>query len=38
MIGALGTITKKIGTGYLEIRGHMETMESIALLRSARIL
>ena len=40
VIGALGTITKGFVQGLedLEIRGRMETVQTTALLRSARIL
>ena len=40
IIGALGTVTKGFVKGLeeLEIRGCVETIQKIALLRSARIL
>ena len=40
VIGALGTIPKRLIKGFedLEIRGQIETIQTIALLRSARIL
>ena len=40
VIGALGTVTNRLalGLGELEIRGHVETIQTTALLRSARIL
>ena len=40
VIGALGTITKGLIKGLedLEIRGQVETIQTTALLRSARIL
>ena len=39
VIGALGTVTKGLIQGLedLEIRGRMETIQTTALLRSARI-
>ena len=40
VIGALGTVTKGLIQGLkdLEIRGRVETIQTTALLRSARIL
>ena len=40
VIGALGTATKGLikGLGDLEIKGRVETIQTAALLRSARIL
>ena len=40
VISALGTITKRLAQGLeeLEIRGRMETIQTIALLKTARIL
>ena len=40
VIGALGTITKGLlkGPGDLEVGGRVETMQTTALLRTARIL
>ena len=40
VIGALGTVTKGLAKGLedLEIRGQVETLHAIVLLRSARIL
>ena len=40
VIGALGTVIKGLvqGLEYLEIRGRVETIETTALLTSARIL
>ena len=40
VIGALGTATKGLvqGLEYLEITGRVETIQTTALLRSARIL
>ena len=40
VIGALGTIPRglEISLGELEIRGRIETIQTTALLRSARIL
>ena len=40
VIGALSTVTKGLvpGLGYLEIRERVETIQTTALLRSARIL
>ena len=40
LIGALGTITKGLlkGLGYLEIGGRVETIQTSALLKMARIL
>ena len=40
VIGALGTITKELVQGLedLEIRGRVKTIQTTALLRSARIL
>ena len=40
LIGALSTITKGLIKGLedLEIRGQVETLQTTALLRSARIL
>ena len=40
VIGVLGTVTKELVKGQenLEIRGHGETIQTTALLRSARIL
>ena len=40
VIGALGTVTKGLIKGLedLEINGRVETIQTIALLRSARIL
>ena len=40
VIGALGTVTKGLvqGLGDLEIRGRVETIQTTALLGSARIL
>ena len=40
VIGALGTIPKELVKGLddLEIRGQVETIQTTALLRSARIL
>ena len=39
-IGAFGAVTKVLikGQGELEIKGCMETIQTTALLRSARIL
>ena len=39
VIVALGTVTKTLvkGLEYLEIRGRLETIQTSALLRSARI-
>ena len=36
--GALGTVSKGRGLDELEIRGQIETIQTTALLRSARIL
>ena len=40
VIGALGTVDKELGLGRkdLEIRERVETIQTTALLRSARIL
>ena len=40
VIGALGTITKGLlkGLGDLEVGGRVETIQTTALLRTARIL
>ena len=38
VIGALGTVTKGLVKGLEEITGWMETTQTTALLRSARIL
>ena len=40
VIGALGTIPKRLVKGLeeLEIKGHVEIIQTTALLRSARIL
>ena len=40
VIGALGAVTKRLikGLEYLEIRGRVETIQTTALLRTARIL
>ena len=40
VIGALDTVTKRLVKGLedLEIRGRVETIQTTALLRSARIL
>ena len=40
VIGALGTVTKKLVQGLedLEVAGQVETVQTIALLRSARLL
>ena len=40
VIGAFGTVTKGLLKGLedLEIRGRMETIQTITLLRTARIL
>ena len=40
VIGALGTVTNGLSNGLqdMEIRGQVETIQTIALLRSARIL
>ena len=40
VIGALGTVTEELVQGLedLEIRGRVETIQTTALLRSARIL
>ena len=40
VIGALGTITKRLlkGLGDLEVGGRVETIQTTALLRTARIL
>ena len=40
VIGALGTVTKGLVQGLedLEIRGRVETIQTTALLRSAKIL
>ena len=40
VIGALGTVTKELikGLENLEIKGRVETIQTTALLRSARIL
>ena len=40
MIGANGTVTKGLlrGLGVLEIRGRVESIQTMALLRSARML
>ena len=40
VIGALGTVTNGLSNGLqdMEIRGQVETIQTIALLRSAKIL
>ena len=38
VMGALGTVTKGLVLEDLEIRGRVETIQTSALLRSARIL
>ena len=40
VIGAFGTVTKGLlkGLEFLEFRGRVETIQTIALLRTARIL
>ena len=38
VIGAFGTVTKELGPDDLEVGGRVVTIQSTALLRTARIL
>ena len=38
VIGALGTVTERLGLDDLEIRGRVDTIQTTTLLRTDRIL